>query len=101
MAPDRENFRGVHAVRVLTDVDDLTLDGLIELAYDPYLPGFETLIPGLIEAWDRADGRDAGVGRADRGAAGLEPRNRQDSVAMSLAHFYGMNYLARQRFPEG
>ena len=44
MAPDDENFRGVHAVRMLADVDDLTLDGLIELAHDPYLPGFEKLV---------------------------------------------------------
>ena len=32
MAPDPENFRGLHAVRVLTGVSDLTLDKLIALA---------------------------------------------------------------------
>ncbi len=35
MAPDAENFRGIHAVRVLTGQSGLTLDKLIELAYDP------------------------------------------------------------------
>jgi acyl-homoserine lactone acylase PvdQ len=40
MAPDAESFRGINAVRVLTGQSDLTLDKLIELAYDPYLPGF-------------------------------------------------------------
>ena len=52
MAPDPENFRAVHALNVLDGVEDLTLDGLIELAYDPHLPGFEALIPGLVSAYD-------------------------------------------------
>ena len=58
MAPDKENFRGIHAVRVLTGVEDLTIDKLIRLAHDPYLPGFEKLIPGLVEAYDAAEDRD-------------------------------------------
>ncbi|MFT6992111.1 MAG: acyl-homoserine lactone acylase PvdQ, partial [Paraglaciecola sp.] len=41
MAPDPENFRGIHAVQVLTGQSDFTLDKLIEVAYDPYLPGFK------------------------------------------------------------
>ena len=34
--------------------EGLTLDSLIELAYDPQLPGFEKLIPGLVEAYDQS-----------------------------------------------
>ena len=45
MAPDQENFRAVHAVQVLSDVKDLTLDGLIQMAHDPYLPAFEKVVP--------------------------------------------------------
>jgi acyl-homoserine lactone acylase PvdQ len=30
MAPDDENFRGIHALRVLEGVSSLTLDGLID-----------------------------------------------------------------------
>jgi acyl-homoserine lactone acylase PvdQ len=101
MAPDHENFRGVHAVRVLTDVDELTLDGLVELAHDRYLPGFETLIGGLLEAWDRADGRDAALAKPIAVLRDWSLATGKDSVAMSLAHFYGMNYLARATFPEG
>ncbi|HEY5654380.1 MAG TPA: penicillin acylase family protein, partial [Woeseiaceae bacterium] len=92
MAPDAENFRGVHAVRLLRGIEGLTLDSLIELAYDPQLPGFEKLIPGLVEAWDE---------HADTWPALTEPiailrnwdlRVSADSVAMTLAHFYGVNY---------
>ena len=101
MAPDAENFRGVHAVRVLTDADDLTLDGLIELAHDPYLPGFEKLIGGLLEAWDQAQKPDAALAAPIEVMKEWDLQTGKDSVAMSLAHFYGMNYLARATFPEG
>ena len=101
MAPDRENFRGVHAVRVLTDVDDLTLDSLIELAHDPYLPGFETLIGGLLEAWEQADERDWALAGPIELLRQWNLETGADSVAMSLAHFYGMNYLERDVTPEG
>ncbi len=99
MAPDDENFRGVHAVRVLADVDDLTLDGLIELAHDPYLPGFEKLIGGLLEAWDQAEEPDAALAEPIEVLKAWDLSTGKDSVAMSLAHFYGMNYLARATFP--
>ena len=101
MAPDDENFRGVHAVRVLSDVDDLTLDGLIELAHDPYLPGFEELIGGLLEAWDQADERDAALTEPIEVLKDWDLATGKDSVAMSLAHFYGMRYLAGATFPDG
>ncbi|MBI1769017.1 MAG: penicillin acylase family protein [Bacteroidetes bacterium] len=44
MAPDPENARGLHAVRVLQNQKDFTLDKLIETSRDTYLPGFEKLI---------------------------------------------------------
>jgi acyl-homoserine-lactone acylase len=101
MAPDAENFRGVHAVRMLADVDDLTLDGLIELAHDPYLPGFEALVAGLLEARDRADQPDAAIEEPIEVLRRWDLETGKDSVAMSLAHFYGMRYLDRAGFPEG
>jgi acyl-homoserine-lactone acylase len=45
-----ENPRGVHAVMLLRDRTDFTLDGLREVAYDPYQPGFAQVIPSLIAA---------------------------------------------------
>ena len=48
MANNPENYRGIHAARVLDGKTDFTLDTLIEAAYDPALPAFEELIPDLL-----------------------------------------------------
>ena len=100
MAPDAENYRGIHAVRILEDVSDLTLDGLIELAYDPYLPGFENLIPGLVDAYDQSDGDEALAGGIDV-LRDWDFRVSVDSVAMTLAHFYGTHYWESGEIPAG
>jgi acyl-homoserine lactone acylase PvdQ len=49
-----ETPRGRHAVRVLANRKDFTLDSLIAAAYDSYLPWFEKPIPALLKAWDDA-----------------------------------------------
>lgn len=97
MAPDAETYRGIHAVRVLKDAQQLTLDGLIERAYDPQLPAFEVLLPGLFSAydqnrkqWPQLEAPITLLRRWDRKVA-------LDSVAMTLAHFYGAAML-EQRF---
>ena len=92
MAPDAENYRGLHAVRVLGGVSGLTLDGLIDLAYDSYLPGFEKLIPGLVEAYDQSDADNSEIAGAVEYLRDWDLRVSADSVAMTLAHFYGENY---------
>lgn len=48
MANNPENYRGIHAVRVLDGVTNFTLDSLIDAAYSPLLPAFEELIPDLL-----------------------------------------------------
>ena len=55
MAPDRENARGLHAVRVLEGQAEFTLDKLIATAYDSYLIYFETLIPKLVKVFEDSD----------------------------------------------
>jgi len=52
MAPDAENARGLHAVRVLQNQKDFTLDKLIAVSRDSYLPGFEKLLPSFIAVYD-------------------------------------------------
>jgi acyl-homoserine lactone acylase PvdQ len=99
MAPDPENFRGIHAVKVLTGQSGLTLDKLIELAYDPYLPGFEKLIPGLIDAYDQAEREVPAISNAIEVLRDWDLSVSTDSVAMTLAHFYGANYLESADLP--
>jgi acyl-homoserine-lactone acylase len=53
-----ESARGLHAVRVLKDKKDFTVDSLIAAAYDSYLPWFEKPIPALLKAWDDAPSSD-------------------------------------------
>ena len=47
MAPDEENPRGLHAIRILQNKTDFTLDKLLAAAYDTYLTAFEDMIPHL------------------------------------------------------
>jgi acyl-homoserine-lactone acylase len=49
-----ESARGLHAIRVLENNKDFTIESLIAAAYDSYLPWFEKTIPALIKAWDEA-----------------------------------------------
>jgi acyl-homoserine-lactone acylase len=46
------NPRGEHATALLARARALTPDGLRDIAYDPWMPVFGHLIPGLAEAWD-------------------------------------------------
>jgi acyl-homoserine lactone acylase PvdQ len=92
MAPDVENFRGLHAVNVLTGIQDLTLDGLIKLAYDPTITGFEYMLPPLFKAFDRAG---AGYKKLEQPIKILQIwdyKTSKESVAMSLAHYYGVEF---------
>jgi acyl-homoserine-lactone acylase len=47
-----ETARGLHAIRVLQDKKDFTLDSLIAAAYDSYLPWFDKPLPALTKAWN-------------------------------------------------
>jgi acyl-homoserine-lactone acylase len=58
MAPDEENPRGLHAVRVLQDSTNFTLDKLIAAAYDSYLPAFANMMPSLIDGYRKLEHRD-------------------------------------------
>jgi acyl-homoserine-lactone acylase len=49
-----ENYRGLHALKLLQGSKGWTLEGLQAAAFDNYQPGFAALIPGLVTAWDEA-----------------------------------------------
>ncbi len=100
MSIDRENFRGVNAIRLLSKFDDMSLDKLLVVAYNPYLTAFEEVVPALIDAYDNHYGNypnleePIGVMRDWYLNAGIE------SVAMSLAHFYGMELRQNADAPD-
>jgi len=53
-----ESPRGIHAIRVLSNRKDFTMQSLIDAAYDSYLPAFADLIPTLIKAYDQTPASD-------------------------------------------
>ncbi|NNF19053.1 MAG: acylase, partial [Flavobacteriaceae bacterium] len=101
MSKDRENFRGVHAIRLLTDRKGYTIDSLIKLAHDPVLPAFEALIPGLVSAYDAAPEQGSTMAAAIDTLRAWDYKTSENSVAMTLAHFYGTRYGAEGNRPEG
>jgi len=101
MAPDAENFRGLHAVDLLEQASDVTLESLIDLAYDPYLRGFRSLIPGLVRAWDLHAQDWPELESAINHLRDWDRRVTVDSVPMTLAHFYGMDAAQAIDTPQG
>jgi len=99
MSIDRENFRGVHAIELLKQGKDYTLDSLIALGYDPYLPAFAALIPGLIEAYDQSE-KQAELKEAMDILKAWDFKTGIDSKAMTLAHYYGSLYSQKGDRPE-
>ncbi len=53
MAPDGENFRGVNAVRILSNEKQYTIDKVIAKGYDTYLAAFEVLVPALVKSFEK------------------------------------------------
>ncbi|MGB5272526.1 MAG: acylase [Flavobacteriaceae bacterium] len=92
MSVDRENFRGIHAIALLRNKNGFTLDSLIALAYDPYLPAFDALIPGLVEAYDTSTPKDPQLKDPIDVLRKWDYRTSKESVAMTLAHYYGTLY---------
>src|SRR5690348_7698017 len=87
-----ENFRGIHALRLLTGSRGWTLEKLQAAAFDSYQPGFAALIPPLIQAYDKLPASDARKARLSGPIATLRPWNFRwsgESVPQTLAMFYG------------
>jgi acyl-homoserine lactone acylase PvdQ len=93
-----ETARGLHAVRVLKDKKDFTLDSLITAAYDSYLPWFEKPIPALLKAWDDAPASDPLKAKLADQIAALRTWDYRwgvASVPTSLAVFWGEDVRRR------
>ncbi|MFC1555032.1 acylase [candidate division KSB1 bacterium] len=101
MSRSSENFRGIHAIRLLKKTSGLTLDKLIDLAYDPYLPSFEMLIPGLVSAYDQSRNPDSSLKEPIDALRNWDFAVSKESVAMSLAYYYGNVYRSEGDTPRG
>ncbi|MFT6941666.1 MAG: acyl-homoserine-lactone acylase, partial [Cyclobacteriaceae bacterium] len=99
MASAPENFRGVHAIPLLEQADDVTIDAMISLAYDSYLPAFEKVIPGLIEAFDTNQGEWNQLTEPIKVLRDWDMRTSKESVGMTLAHYYGMALYEKEEIP--
>jgi acyl-homoserine-lactone acylase len=94
-----ESARGLHAIRVLQNRKDFTLDLLIASAYDSYLTWFEKPMPALIKAWDDLPASDPLKSKLAEQIAILklwDLRWGVASVPTSLAVFWGED--VRRRF---
>jgi acyl-homoserine-lactone acylase len=91
-----ESARGRHAIMVLQNRKDFTLDKLRDAAYDSYLPWFEKTVPALVAAWDKLPDSDplkAKLKDQINILRGWNMRWSTDSVATSLAVFWGSEIL--------
>ena len=86
-----ENPRGVHAVRLLSQIKALTPDGLMKLAFDPSLPAFDPILFKLFEAYDKLPADDPARARLANAIAmlrGWDKRWAAESEPTSLAVFF-------------
>ena len=101
MSYSPENYRGVHAISLLSKAKNLTIDKLIDLAYDPYLPGAEELISGLIEAYDNNPVNSAEMKTAINLLKKWDFKVSTDSKAMTISQFYLNTYNKSGKIPAG
>ena len=87
-----ENWRGVHADKLLADAKRFTPESLTAAAFDNWLPAFATLVPQLTQAWDAlpaGDPRKADLAEPVALLRGWDDRWGYESEATTLAIFWG------------
>ena len=87
-----ESARGLHAIRVLKDKKDFTLDSLRAAAFDSYLPWFDKPIPALLTAYDALPATDPLKASLTEQIAQLrnwDHRWAANSIPTSLAVYWG------------
>jgi len=97
-----ENPRGIHAVEVLQNIHDVTLDSLIAAGYDSHLTAFDVLLPPLFEDYEKLpadDPRRAELKVPIETLRAWDRRTAADSVPTALAIFWGQA-LRERKGPE-
>lgn len=97
MAPDQENFRGINAVRTLSEGKDYTIDKLISAGYDTRLPAFEILVPALVHAFETGVKPDDSLFAYLAGPIAVlkqwDFRSNVNSIATTLATEWGQKII--------
>ena len=99
-----ENYRGIHALQLLTHSRDWTVERLNAAAYDSAQPGFAELVPQLVKAWDALPKGDARRARLEAPVAVLRGWNFRwsgESIAQTLASFWIEDLMTRLEGPAG
>lgn len=94
-----ENYRGIHAIPLLNEASDLTLDKLITLAYDTYLPGAEVIKNGIIEAYTKNNSNYRDIKESVGLLKKWNSRVSVESVEMTLVQFYVLEYYRSGKIP--
>jgi acyl-homoserine-lactone acylase len=100
MSNNSENFRGVHAIALLENEKQFTIDSLIAAGYDSYLPGFEAVLPSLFAAYDETPETDplkAELREPVELLRAWDLRTSKDSTASSLAIYWANELMDRVR----
>jgi acyl-homoserine-lactone acylase len=93
-----ENPRGIHAVMVLENTHDFTLQSLIDAAFDSYLPAFKALLPPLLKAYDQTPASNplkAQLAEQIDSLRHWDMRWSVSSVPTSLAVYWGTDLLGQ------
>jgi acyl-homoserine-lactone acylase len=106
MAPDGENPRGLNAVKLLTAVDKISLDELIQLGYNKHLTAFDILLPSIISE-SRKIQKDTNIERARKNlmtadmvkAIGYLEKWNHDADTNSIAQTIAIMWMAEINNP--
>ncbi|MBB1283429.1 penicillin acylase family protein [Flavisolibacter sp. BT320] len=99
MAPEGENFRSLHALKLLSQPKKLTLDALIQIGHNTYLSAFDTLLPPLFVDYKSARNSDQHPALKEA-IDSLQQWNKAaatSSVATTIAIYWGWTILLEQQ----
>lgn len=86
-----ENPRGVHAVRLMQTLKDVTPDSLTKTVFDSQQPELEVQVPQLVKAWDQAPRSNPLKAKLEEPIDLLRTWNHRwaaDSISQTLGYFW-------------
>ena len=101
VAPEGENFRSLQAIQALGSRNNFTIDSLVALGTNPYLPAFDSLLPPLIADFARlpvGDSLRLRLSGPMRLLSAWDRRSAVSSVATTLAVFWGYTLLSNSDY---